>query len=158
MNRHAVRFTRIAPALAAALVLAACSGGQPPGGGQHGFPPAEVGVFTVQPKSIPVTFEYVGQALGSKEVEVRARVGGILEKRLFAEGAPVKAGQTLFVLDPSPSKPRRPTPRPSSPARRRSSRRPARGRAPEAARREEGDRAEGITTTRSRPASSPPPR
>ncbi|MET0345899.1 MAG: efflux RND transporter periplasmic adaptor subunit [Casimicrobiaceae bacterium] len=102
MNRHAVRFTRIAPALTAALVLAACSGGQPPGGGQHGFPPAEVGVFTVQPKSIPVTFEYVGQALGSKEVEVRARVGGILEKRLFAEGAPVKAGQTLFVLDPKP--------------------------------------------------------
>ena len=99
MNRHAVRITRIAPALTAALVLAACSGGQPPGGGQHGFPPAEVGVFTVQPKSIPVTFEYVGQALGSKEVEVRARVGGILEKRLFTEGAPVKAGQTLFVID-----------------------------------------------------------
>ena len=102
MNRHPVRVTRLAPALAASLLLAACSGGQPPGGGPHGFPPAEVGVFTVQPKSIPVTFEYVGQALGSKEVEVRARVGGILEKRLFAEGAPVKAGQTLFIVDPKP--------------------------------------------------------
>ncbi|HSC99369.1 MAG TPA: efflux RND transporter periplasmic adaptor subunit, partial [Casimicrobiaceae bacterium] len=38
----------------------------------------------------------------SKEVEVRARVGGILEKRLFKEGAPVKAGQTLFIIDPKP--------------------------------------------------------
>ena len=57
---------------------------------------------TIEPKSIPVSFEYVGQALGSKEVEVRARVGGILEKRLFKEGAPVKAGQTLFIIDPKP--------------------------------------------------------
>lgn len=58
--------------------------------------------MTVEAKSIPVTFEYVGQAIGSKEVEVRARVGGILEKRLFKEGAPVKSGQTLFVIDPKP--------------------------------------------------------
>jgi len=97
-----VHIARIAPAVATALVLAACSGGQPPGGGFHGFPPADVGVVTVEPKAIPVSFEYVGQALGSKEVEVRARVGGILEKRLFAEGAPVKAGQTLFIIDPKP--------------------------------------------------------
>src|SRR5690349_1650672 len=86
-----------------AIVAAGCGPSQPQqAGGFHGFPPAEVTLLTVEPTTIPVTFEYTGQALGSKEVEVRARVGGILEKRLFKEGAPVKAGQTLFVIDPKP--------------------------------------------------------
>src|SRR5207253_1200095 len=88
-------------AIAASMTVAAC-GPAPQQGGFHGFPPADVTLMTVESKSIPVTFEYVGQALGSKEVEVRARVGGILEKRLFKEGAPVKSGQTLFVIDPKP--------------------------------------------------------
>jgi membrane fusion protein (multidrug efflux system) len=87
--------------VAAVAGLSACGSSQQQGG-FHGFPPPDVSVITVEPKSIPVTFEYVGQALGSKEVEVRARVGGILEKRLFKEGAPVKAGQTLFIVDPKP--------------------------------------------------------
>jgi membrane fusion protein (multidrug efflux system) len=68
----------------------------------HGLPPAQVVVAPVQPTSIPVVFEYVGQAVGSKEVEVRARVGGILERKLFEEGAYVKAGQSLFIIDPKP--------------------------------------------------------
>ena len=50
-------------------------------------------------QTFPVTFEYVGQTQGSKDVEVRARVTGIIEKRLFEEGAAVKAGQTLFIID-----------------------------------------------------------
>ena len=86
-----------APAFAA--VLAACSPPQQ-GGGFHGFPPAEVTTIKLEPKSLPATYEYVGQTTGSKEVEVRARVTGILEKKLFQEGAPVKAGQVLFVIDP----------------------------------------------------------
>ncbi len=56
----------------------------------------------MQPKTIPVSYEYVGQTVGSKEVEVRARVGGILEKRLFTEGGWVKAGQPMFIIDPKP--------------------------------------------------------
>ena len=102
MMRPAAPLARLLPSLGAALLVAACGQGQPPGGGFQGFPPAEVTVQTVEPKPIPVTFEYVGQALGSKEVEVRARVGGILEKRMFKEGAPVKAGQTLFLIDAKP--------------------------------------------------------
>ena len=102
MIRRSFPVARLAPAIAAALVVAACGSGQQGGGGFHGFPPADVTLLTVEPRNIPVTFEYVGQALGSKEVEVRARVGGILEKRLFKEGAPVKSGQTLFVIDPKP--------------------------------------------------------
>jgi len=102
MIRLHASFARLLPALATAVLVAACGQSQPPGG-FHGFPPADVTLYTVETKSIPVTFEYVGQAQGSKEVEVRARVGGILEKRLFKEGAPVKAGQTLFVIDPKPT-------------------------------------------------------
>jgi membrane fusion protein (multidrug efflux system) len=51
---------------------------------------------------VPASYEYVGQTAGSKEVEVRARVTGILEQKLFQEGSPVKAGQVLFVIDPKP--------------------------------------------------------
>ena len=66
------------------------------------FPPAEVTTLTVQPKSYPVTFEYVGQALGSKDVEVRARVTGILEKRLYQRRRAGEGGQPLFLIDPKP--------------------------------------------------------
>ncbi len=72
--------------------------GGPPGG----MPPSEVTVMTVAPKVIPVAFEYVGQTVGSREVEVRARVTGILLKRNFDEGGPVKQGQSLFSIDPAP--------------------------------------------------------
>src|SRR5690606_5942064 len=56
----------------------------------------------VQPRTIPRLLEAVGQTEGVREVEVRARVGGILEERLYREGAPVKAGQVLFRIDPKP--------------------------------------------------------
>jgi len=84
----------------AVLTLAAC--GQHAQQGFHGFPPAHVTVQTVEAKSMPVSFEYTGQTIGSKDVEVRARVNGIVEKRTFDEGKPVKAGQLLFVIDPKP--------------------------------------------------------
>jgi membrane fusion protein (multidrug efflux system) len=91
---------RLLPALAAAAIVAACGPSAPDG--PHGFPPAAVTTLTVQPKTLPVTYEYVGQTAGSKDVEVRARVTGILEKRLYQEGARVNAGQTLFTIDPRP--------------------------------------------------------
>jgi len=84
----------------AALILAAC--GQHAQQGFHGFPPAHVTVQTVEAKSLPVSFEYTGQTIGSKDVEVRARVNGIVEQRTFEEGKPVKTGQLLFVIDPKP--------------------------------------------------------
>jgi membrane fusion protein (multidrug efflux system) len=82
-------------------VLAACgpSGGQ---GGHGGMPPAQVSVMTVEAKTLPAVYEYTGQTLGSREVEVRARVTGILQKRNFTEGGPVKQGQSLFSIDPAP--------------------------------------------------------
>jgi membrane fusion protein, multidrug efflux system len=85
-------------ALALAVLLTACGQSQQHGFG--GFPPAEVTSIVVAPKTFPVAFEYVAQTLGSKDVEVRARVTGIIEKRVYQEGTPVKAGQLLFTIDP----------------------------------------------------------
>jgi membrane fusion protein (multidrug efflux system) len=84
--------------LAAGLLVVACGKSQGPGG--FSMPPAEVTTVTVAAKDFPVAFEHVAQTQGSKDVEVRARVTGIVEKRLYQEGLPVKAGQTLFTIDP----------------------------------------------------------
>lgn len=85
-----------------APLLAACNkgsaGGQAPGAG---MPPPEVTVVTVQAKNLAQSYEYVGQTAGSKETEVRARVAGILENRLYEEGSHVKVGDVLFQIDPS---------------------------------------------------------
>jgi len=66
------------------------------------MPPAQVGTMTVQPQLVLAPFEYTGQTAGSREVEVRARVTGILLKRNFLEGGPVKQGQSLYTIDPAP--------------------------------------------------------
>jgi membrane fusion protein (multidrug efflux system) len=79
------------------LLLAACKQPEASNGGTGGGPPpAQVSVMAMQPRDIPVGFEYVGQIAGSNEVEVRTRVTGIVDKRTFQEGSAVKAGQTLF--------------------------------------------------------------
>jgi membrane fusion protein (multidrug efflux system) len=61
-----------------------------------------VTVLKVEARRVPIALEAVGQAEGSREVEVRARVSGIVEKRAYAEGEPVKAGALLFVIDRKP--------------------------------------------------------
>ena len=71
--------------------------------GNSGPPPAlPVSVVQVTPTTLPNTFEITAQAEGAREAEVRARVGGILLKRLYDEGARVKEGQPLFQIDPEP--------------------------------------------------------
>lgn len=83
-----------------AALVSGCerAGSQPP----SGMPPAEVAVVVIEPKDVPATFEYVGQTAGSREVEVRARVTGIVQRRNYREGGPVAAGQSLFTIDPAP--------------------------------------------------------
>lgn len=101
-----MRFKQIATVWLTALA-AGCnpSGGDPKagkGGAGMGMPPPEVNVVTVTPRSLAASFEYVGQTAGSREVEVRARVTGILLARNFEEGGPVRKGQSLFTIDPAP--------------------------------------------------------
>ena len=66
------------------------------------MPSMPVSVIEVQPTSVPISAEAVAQTEGAKEVEIRPRVGGILLKRLYEEGAAVKAGQAMFLIDPVP--------------------------------------------------------
>jgi len=58
--------------------------------------------MTVTARDTPVVFEFVAQTQSSREVEIRARVAGFLEKRLYTEGELVKAGQVLFQMDRRP--------------------------------------------------------
>ena len=88
----------------AAILLAACGAktdGQAaaPGGGR---PLAEVGVVTVAPRTVGLVTELPGRLEASRVAQVRARVAGILQKRLFREGSDVKAGQLLFEIDSAP--------------------------------------------------------
>jgi len=62
----------------------------------------EVTVMTVEPHDTPVDFEFTAQTESSREVQIRARVDGFLDKRVYTEGQLVHAGQTLFLMDPKP--------------------------------------------------------
>lgn len=64
--------------------------------------PSAVGVVTVTPRDVPIVYEFVGETQSSQQVEIRARVNGFLEERLYTEGTLVKAGQVLFRMDEKP--------------------------------------------------------
>jgi membrane fusion protein (multidrug efflux system) len=87
-------------AVSAAVLLGACAKGD----SKAGAAPAALPVATVKvsTQKVPVSLESVGQAEGSREVEIRARVSGILEKRIYEEGSQVNAGTVMFQIDPVP--------------------------------------------------------
>ena len=90
------------------VALAACGkkddaqggAGAPGAGGPP--PPLPVTVLEAKATRVPITVETVGQSEGSKEIQVRARVSGILLKQRFTEGDPVKAGFVMYQIDPVP--------------------------------------------------------
>lgn len=83
--------------LSSPVWLAACGSPQ-----QQAAAVPQVTVETAVPGDVPMTMELVGETAGYRDIEVRARVGGILLKRTYVEGQPVKQGQTLFQIDPAP--------------------------------------------------------
>lgn len=93
-------FSMAALALSCAFMLAAC-GKEPQGPGQMP-PPPPVGVVTVSPTSVPIEVELSGRLEPIRTAQVRARVTGVVQKRLFAEGSLVQAGQSLYRIDPAP--------------------------------------------------------
>lgn len=87
-------------ALAAILfALSACSSEK---GGNRAPPPPEVGVIKTVAEPVTVYDEYVAQTEAVDTVEIRARVGGILERQAYVDGAKGKKGDLLFVIDPQP--------------------------------------------------------
>lgn len=102
-------FLPTAAALVGVLALSACGerGASPPAqaasAAQPGAMPAmPVTVRVVRREPVPVTVEAVGQAEGSQEVEVRARVSGLIERKLYQEGERVRAGAPLFQIERAP--------------------------------------------------------
>ncbi len=91
---------RIAAVFSIATLAAACGRGGPAGGGAP--PPPEVAVATAEAGRQPMVLEYAGRAAGSRDVEVRARVSGILLQRRYREGGAVRQGDRLFQIDPEP--------------------------------------------------------
>lgn len=92
-------------ALTTSLVLAACGGSKPEGaapGAGGVMPPPEVGVVNVNPANLSLVTELPGRLEASRVAQIRARVAGVLQRRLFAEGSAVKAGQALFQIDSAP--------------------------------------------------------
>jgi membrane fusion protein (multidrug efflux system) len=99
MSTATIRILKTAAvAIAASLALVGCGKQQ-----QNQAPPApEVTVQTVDNKPVPLELTYPARTFGSREVDVRARVGGIVLKRRYQEGSRVTQGQPLFLIDPEP--------------------------------------------------------
>lgn len=78
--------------------LAACGKQAPPAAP----PPPEVGVIAINPASVALQKDLVGRLAPFRSADVRARVPGVLQKRVYEEGSDVREGQLLFVIDPAP--------------------------------------------------------
>lgn len=87
-------------AVLAGVSVALLSGCGARDGGQMAPPPPEVAVVTVEKGNLPLNLAYTGRAVGSREVEVRALVSGILLERRYEEGRAVQRGEVLFRIDP----------------------------------------------------------
>lgn len=85
------------------LALTGCQGRESTKAQKDAHPP-EVTVITAEPRTVPVTFEYVAQVQSSRQVNIHARVTGFLDKRVYTEGAIVKEGDVLFLMDQKPFK------------------------------------------------------
>jgi RND family efflux transporter MFP subunit len=81
------------------FLMAACGSKDTAEDQKKNLPPPAVVVAPVLQKTVPIYGEYVARTEARETVEIKARVGGYLEKILFKEGSKVKAGQLLFVID-----------------------------------------------------------
>lgn len=89
---------RLFVVLVCAVLVASCSGKPAP----TQKAPDEVSVIEMRPREARITVEYVAETEAFNTVEIRPRVGGLLEKQEIVEGAHVKKGQVLFVIDSKP--------------------------------------------------------
>ncbi len=85
-----------------ALALSGCGHNDSAAAQQRGAPPPKVGFVTVHPRSVPVVEDFVGRMAATRTADVRARIAGILVKRVYTEGSDVKQGAILFQIDPAP--------------------------------------------------------
>ncbi len=94
-----LRITGLALLAAAAIFSCGCSGSGQTGGADAA---AEVGIVVAQPQSTEISTQLPGRTVAFRIAQVRPQVSGIIQRRLFNEGALVAAGQPLYQLDPAP--------------------------------------------------------
>lgn len=85
------------PLMFCSLILVGCNEPE-----QANQPVPEVSVIVAEPRDTPISSEFVGKTVSSRRIEIRSRVEGFLEKRLYEEGTMVQEGQVLFQMDPKP--------------------------------------------------------
>jgi membrane fusion protein (multidrug efflux system) len=95
---HKLTWTSLVPALAVAALAASQQQAAP----KAAAGPVEVGVVKLATSAVTLTRELPGRTSAFRVAEVRARVNGIVQKRLFTEGSDVRQGQPLFIIDPAP--------------------------------------------------------
>ena len=102
MRRYSITtvFRPVTLVFSSLLLLSACE--QPAQQSQGGMPNAQVETITAKAVDAPFIISVPATVSGSKEVEIRARVSGVLESRNFSEGQTVDAGQSLFTIDLAP--------------------------------------------------------
>jgi membrane fusion protein (multidrug efflux system) len=89
-------------ALLSTAVLAGCEPASQATAQQEALPPPAVTVFKVVPKELGTSIAFTARVEAMDKVELRARVDGFLEQRLFQEGSNVKKGDLLFVIEKAP--------------------------------------------------------
>ncbi|MDH5833203.1 efflux RND transporter periplasmic adaptor subunit [Luteimonas kalidii] len=89
---------RLPIALPFLLLLAACGGDEAP----QAPPPPEVGVIEATSADMPLTMDVGGRLGAFRSADVRARVPGVLQERVYTEGSDVREGEVLFLIDPAP--------------------------------------------------------
>ncbi len=92
------RLTSLGAAFFLLFAVAGCGKSDAPAAAP---PPTEVSVVTIKPSALGVTNELPGRLESTRIAEIRARVPGVVLKRTFREGSDVKAGATLFLIDPA---------------------------------------------------------
>ena len=96
-NRYKLGYLA-AVVLAAGLMISGCGKKAAPA---KPMGPPEVGVVVAQPQRVALTTELSGRTSAFLVAEVRPQVGGIIQKRLFTEGADVRAGEVLYQIEPA---------------------------------------------------------
>ncbi len=97
--KEPLKFLALAMVLSVGLSTGGCSGRK-----QSPPPPPvpEVAAVTIRPEQVVLTTELPGRTSAYRVAEIRPQVNGIVQKRMFNEGADVKAGQVLYQIDPAP--------------------------------------------------------
>ncbi|MGJ3441555.1 efflux RND transporter periplasmic adaptor subunit [Pseudomonas sp. Je.1.5.c] len=102
MSTHRpTRLRRLAPLVLLSVLLAGCDDAAEQ---QEQAPTPQVRVEMVQVQPLAISTELSGRILAPRTAEVRARVAGVVLKRVYREGSDVKQGQVLFLIDPAPFK------------------------------------------------------